>query len=162
MANKAKSEILERFKKQKSKPNHVIDQGVISHAIFPKLNPKEQDSFNDTLKEMYDEGLILTEQRTGAFCIVLTEKGYDTIYPINEKDAIEKIGKSIMNRFLDTNSRVGHIIDNRWLNYGLTEDLNPKEIDLIDKSISNLIKKEFIVASQNGISLAQKGFDNIY
>ena len=111
---------------------------------------------------MQDEGIITIENRSGSECLVLTKAGYDKIYPIDEDDAIEKIGQLILDRFAKTNSKVGHMVNDRWLGFELLEQLNPKEQDLIEIAVNKLIADDYVEFGNKGIVLTQGGFDKIY
>ena len=162
MNERIKQLILDRFIQTKSSPNHVIDDRILYHNIVPKLNPKEQDELEPTINGMQDEGIITIENRSGSECLVLTKAGYDKIYPIDEDDAIEKIGQLILDRFAKTNSKVGHMVNDRWLGFELLEQLNPKEQDLIEIAVNKLIADDYVEFGNKGIVLTQGGFDKIY
>ena len=156
--------ILKQFAETNSKPNHIIQERWINQVLLRKLNPKEQNLLNPAINDLVNEGLITTEDRRG-FCLVLTEKGFDTIYPIDENEVIENIGNTIMQQFANTNSKVNHIIDYRWINFTLSKGLNPKEKDLIENAIEKLVKDGLITTEDRHgfcMVLTQKGFDAIY
>ncbi len=156
--------ILRQFAETNSKPNHIIQERWINQVLFRQLNPKEQELLNPAISDLVNEGLITTEDRRG-FCLVLTEKGFDTIYPIDENKVIEDIGATIMKQFASTNSKVNHIVDFRWINFTLSKGLNPKENALIEKAIEKLVENGLITTEDRHgfcMVLTQKGFDAIY
>ena len=156
--------ILRQFEETNSKPNHVIQERWINQILSRQLNPKEQDLLNPAISDLVNEGLITTEDRRG-FCLVLTEKGFDTIYPIDENKVIEDIGATIMKQFANTNSKVNHTVDFRWINFTLSKGLNPKENALIEKAIEKLVENDLITTEDRHgfcMVLTQKGFDAIY
>jgi hypothetical protein len=76
--------ILDQFRKSNSRANHIVMMNVFRHGVIRKLNPKEQDLFNDAAKGLIDEGYITYEDASsGPECFRLTEKGYDRIYDDN-------------------------------------------------------------------------------
>jgi len=164
--NEISAIIMRRFAETNSKPNHVIDQRWIYHNLLNTLNPKEQELLNPAIDDLVKEKLITIEERAGGQCLVLTEKGYDLIYPIDEQQVIGKIQNVILSEFRKTNSRVNHVIQERWISMSLMPSLNPKEQELVEKSVNELIEKEQIsFENRNGMNclvLQQKGFDLIY
>jgi hypothetical protein len=156
--------IMKQFADTNSKPNHIIQERWITQVLLRQLNPKEQEMLNPAINDLVNDGLITVEDRSGT-CLVLTQKGFDTIYQIDEDKTIEKIGRTILKRFADTNSRVNHIIDFHWINMILPKGLNPKEIALIDAAISKLESDDLITTEDRHgfcMVLTQKGFDTIY
>lgn len=156
--------ILEQFAKTNSKPNHIIQERWINQVLLRQLNPKEQALLNPAISDLVNEGLITTEDRRG-FCLVLTEKGFDTIYPIDENKVIEDIGETIMKQFASTNSKVNYTVDFRWINFTLSKGLNPKENALIENAIERLVANGLITTEDRHgfcMVLTQKGFDAIY
>ena len=76
-----------------------------------------------------------------------------------------EITEKILDRFVQTNSRPNHVIDERWLNHNLMTKLNPKEQELVTSSIEDLVSRGFIVTENTTgfcLVLTQLGFDNIY
>lgn len=158
--------IMNRFKETNSRANHVIDQRWILHGLLNKLNPKEQELLNPAISDLVDSDLISIDERAGGQCLVLTETAFDYIYPINEQQVIEKIQNAILAEFRKTNSRVNHVLQGRWISQTLIPSLNPKEQELVDKAINEIIDKELIsFENRSGMDclvLQQKGFDLIY
>jgi len=156
--------ILRQFAETNSKPNHIIQERWINQVLFRQLNPKEQELLNPAINDLVNEGLITTDDKRG-FCLVLTEKGFDTIYPIDEDKVIEDIGVTIMKQFAKTNSKVNHTVDFRWINFTLSKGLNPKENALIEKAIEKLVENGLVTTEDRHgfcMVLTQKGFDAIY
>ena len=157
---------LANFHRTNSKPNHIIDERWIRHTLMEQLNPKEQTLVNDAINELVEQGLVTTDNRNGAFCVVLTEKGFYHLYPINENEAIEKIGSAILFQFAKLNSKPNHIIDERWFQHNLMKTLNPKEQDLVNSAIDKLVERGVITTDKrNGtfcVVLTEKGFNEIY
>jgi len=71
--------IMDWFAKQHSRPNHTLDFRNLQFTIIDKLNPKEREMLPDAIEALVAEGLITEEDRNGE-CLVLTQKGYDTLY----------------------------------------------------------------------------------
>jgi hypothetical protein len=59
---------------------HCLDERWIVHKLLPSLNPKEQDQMNSTFREMEVDGVIKIENKNGLTVLVLTQKGFDSIY----------------------------------------------------------------------------------
>ncbi|GHT68678.1 hypothetical protein AGMMS50239_34260 [Bacteroidia bacterium] len=158
------NEIMNEFARTNSKPNHIIQERWFNHVLAQKLNPKEQELINPAINDLIDAGLATTDNKVG-FCLVLTEKGFDKIYPIDESKTVEKLCKKILGQFARTNSRVNHTIDSKWINSTLLNGLNPKEVVLVDAAIEKLVADELItIEDRHGwcMVLTQKGFDTIY
>ena len=156
--------IMNQFAETNSKPNHVIQERWINQVLLRQLNPKEQNLINPAINDLVNDGLIITEDRRG-FCIVLTEKGFDSIYPIDVNEVIERIGRTIMQQFSNTNSKVNHVVDYKWINFNLSKGLNPKENALIERAIERLVENGLITTEDRHgfcMVLTQKGFDYIY
>jgi hypothetical protein len=98
--------------------------------------------------------------------MVLTEQGYDAIYPDNSAAAKRRIRESILRRFSSTSSRVGHCIDERWIAQNLIPSLNPREREKIDASVQEMVTDGLITldhrANMKVLVLTQNGFDAIY
>lgn len=159
------STIMNRFRSTKCKPNHTVDQRWLNINLVHKLNPKEQELYELAVADLISDGLVTTDDRLTGPCLVLTEKGFDEIYPIDERVVKDKIRNEILNRFRKQNSRPNHVIDQRWISHNLLSGLNPKELDYVDGVIKNLVDDELITtADRNGfcLVLTQKGFDTIY
>jgi len=71
--------ILKAFERQSSKAGDMIMMNNISHNLLQKLNPVEQDIFNDSINKLINDGLITYEDSHLA-CLRLTEKGYEGLY----------------------------------------------------------------------------------
>jgi hypothetical protein len=158
------SVIMSEFARTNSKPNHIIQERWFTQVLSRRLNPKEQELINPAINDLVNAGLATTDDRHG-FCLVLTEKGFDEIYPIDETKTVEKLCQKILNRFAATNSRVNHTVDYKWINFNLLKELNPKESALVDQAIQKLVEDELItVEDRHGwcMVLTQKGFDTIY
>lgn len=158
--------ILDRFAELNSKVGHIIDERWINHVFLPTLNPKEQAIINDAIQELVRDGLVTTDNRTGAFCLVLTQNGYDRIYQVDNGTSINNIKNLIMQHFEETNSKPSHIIQERWITQTLVPSLNPKERELVNPAIQQLIDNGYITfENKNGMNclvLTQTGYDTLY
>ena len=157
--------IKQAFKVNNSMPNHCLDGRWLTNNIIDKLNPKEIGFVQMAIDSLVQEGFITIEDRRGP-CMVLTNKGYEEIYPINREVVIGKIGAAILHRFAETQSNVGHIVDARWINLVLVKKYNPKEIEYINDAISDLIDKGLVKQKEDTndlcLVLQQEGYDAIY
>lgn len=81
-------------------------------------------------------------------------------------DTINKIQQIILNRFIELKSKPNHVIDQRWITNHLIPQLNPKEIELFDSALGDLIAKDYVSFEERSgfkcIVLRQEGFDKIY
>lgn len=84
--------IFDEFRKTKSRANHIVMMRVFRFSVIPKLNPKEQDLFDDVANELIDNGYI-TYEMSSPECLRLTEKGFDYIYDDTEDAESEGIIK---------------------------------------------------------------------
>lgn len=158
------NEIMNEFARTNSKPNHIIHQRWFTQVLVQKLNPKEQELIDPAIQDLINAGLATSEDRHG-WCLVLTEQGFDKIYPIEETITINEITQKIMSRFAETNSRVNHTVDSKWIDFNLRKELNPKEDALVDTAIEKLVTDGLItVEDRHGwcMVLTQKGFETIY
>jgi hypothetical protein len=71
--------IFDEFRKTKSRANHIVMMQVFRFSLIPKLNPKEQDIFDDVVNALIDNGYLIYE-KSSPECLRLTEKGFDYIY----------------------------------------------------------------------------------
>ena len=73
----------------------------------------------------------------------------------------------ILKEFEKQNSRAGHILMLRNLNFGLLQKLNPKQQEQFEPAINSLIEKGFIIfedgsAGIESLRLTQLGYDSLY
>ncbi|AZA88689.1 hypothetical protein EG349_18885 [Chryseobacterium shandongense] len=158
------NEIMNEFARTNSKPNHVIQQRWFTQVLSRKLNPKERELINPAIQDLINTGLATSEDRHG-WCLVLTEQGFEEIYPIDETRTINEIARKIIKHFSETNSQVNHTVDSKWINFNLRKGLNPKEDALVDTAIQKLVSDGFItIEDRHGwcMVLTQKGFDTLY
>jgi len=158
--------IMGQFAKTNSKPEHILDQRLLNFNLFNKLNPKEQNLIEPAIQELVNNGLIYINNRAGGQCLVLTQKGFDEIYQINEEETISKIKSRIMRRFEEQNSRPSHVIQTKWISLYLLKDLNPKEQDFVNLAINELIENELVLfenrSGMDCLVLTEKGFETLY
>ena len=80
--------------------------------------------------------------------------------------SIKNIANKIMNRFRELNSRVDHVVDQKWIQFNLMPQLNPKEQDSVNDAIELLERNGFIEIAKRAdmvcLVLTQKGFEAIY
>lgn len=156
--------ILDRFRTTNSKPNHVIEQKWLNFNLIDKLNPKQQLQYEPAVADLVSEELITIEDRFGP-CLVLTQKGFDKIYPVDKDFIKNKIKDKVLDGFRRQNSKPNHSLDQRWINHSLLNELNPKEIAFVDDVIKDLVEDELITTADRFgfcLVLTEKGFDKIY
>ena len=157
--------ILNRFAETKSKPEHIIDQSWLNFNLFNKLNPKEQDLVEFAIQELVNNKLIYIDNRAGGQCLVLTEKGFNKIYPIDTEQALTQIKSRIMTRFEEQNSRPDDVIQTKWISMYLMQKLNPKEQELVNEAIKQLIQSELVLfenrSGMDCLVLTEKGYETL-
>jgi len=67
--------ILDEFRKTQSRTGHIVMMRVFRFSVIPKLNPKEQDLFQEAANNLINQG-ILTFENTSPECLRLTQKGF--------------------------------------------------------------------------------------
>ncbi|MDR2478871.1 MAG: hypothetical protein LBD48_06105 [Treponema sp.] len=157
--------IMSRFKEINAKVDHVIDQRWLQFNFMPSLNPKEQDLVKEAIELLISMGFITGEYRVGMYCLVLTQKGFESIYNFDKKEILRKIRNDIMAQFVRNKSRVGHTLEQRWIQLTYMFTLNPVEKDCVNDAIHSL-EADGLITIKNGpmslLILTQKGFEAIY
>lgn len=161
--------IMNGFRVGNSRPGHCLDKRWLQNQIYDKLNPKEQQLVNGAITQLEKDGFIQTHDNKNGlgWCMELTQKGYEDIYPIVVTDVIDEIGNAILTKFAAQKSKIGHIIQTRWINQTLLPKLNPRKRELINQAIDKLIQNKMITVDTEGeiiqaLKLEQAGFDFIY
>ena len=155
--------IMNRFKELNSKVDHDVDQKWIQFRLMPQLNPKEQDSVNTAITLLEQNGLIEIAQRAGILCLVLTQKGFDTIYDNDKEAIIQKVQKAILTQFAHNNSRVGHTLEQKWITLVYMPTLNPVEQKYVQEAVIDLAEQGYICFNKAGmLVLTEKGYNIIY
>ena len=156
--------ILEQFEKQNSKAGHILMMRNLKLGLFQKFNPKQQEEVVNAINSLINKGYITYEDgKSGPECLRLTELGFENLYQ-NSKSTSE-LEKLIMKEFEKQNSKVGHILMMRNLNFGLVQNLNPVEKDLFVQAVNNLINKELITYEKDNLEclkLTEKGYKTLY
>ncbi len=155
---KIKKDILNKFIQLNAGANHTIPPRWFNLHYYPLLNPKEKDVFDEAIKELISEGFVSSVQNT----VMLTEKGADNIYPDIKGTPKEKVKNDILKKFKELNARENHVISGRWLSLIFFPSLKPKEKNVFDEAIDELIKEEIVMPARNTIKLTKKGVDTIY
>jgi hypothetical protein len=73
--------ILDQIRKTNSRAGHIVMMRVFHFSVVPKLNPKEQDLFQEAAKDLIDQG-ILDYEKTSPECLRLTGKGFENLYNV--------------------------------------------------------------------------------
>lgn len=158
--------ILQEFEKQNSKAGQILMMRNLNLGLFQKLNPKQQSEFQTVINKMIENGLITYEDGTsGPECIRLTELGYSNLY--KNSLGVFEIESKILKEFENQNSRAGQIIMFKNLNFRLVAKLNPKEKELFNEAVNNLINKGFVTYEDGStglecLRLTELGFENLY
>jgi RNA recognition motif-containing protein len=158
--------ILQEFEKCNSKANHILMIKNLNFGLLQKLNPKQQDEFQPAVNNLIDKGFIIYEDATsGPECLRLTELGFEQLY--KNSMPVEQIKSSILKQFENQNSRAGHILMIKNLNFGLLQKMNPKEQGLFNPAIEQLIEEELITYEDGSsgvecLRLTDLGFEQLY
>lgn len=157
--------ILTQFKKLNSKPNHTLPMRWVRFEFMAKLTPKEQALVIPAIDSLVHKGLITETTQMGG-CLVLTQKGFDTIFPLDPEAAIRRVKELILDGFNKRQSKVGHSLDQRWISQVLLPQLTPREVDVLDQVAEILVEEKLMTVEDRGSGvlffLTQKGFDAIY
>ena len=156
--------ILSQFEKAKAKPDHILMMKNLRFSIFDKLNPKQQKEAMDAINSLINKKYIIYEDgKNGPECIRLTKLGFENLYlDSKSKSEIESL---IMAEFEKQNSKTGDIVMMRNLNFGLIQNLNPKEIELFEPAVNNLIEKKLITYEKGNLEclrLTEIGYQELY
>jgi len=77
----------------------------------------------------------------------------------------EELQEIILDLFRKTNSKSGHIVMMRVINFQILHKLNPKEQDLLFPAINGLIEQGFLLYEEDSpecLRLTDRGFERIY
>ncbi len=156
--DEVKDKIMSWFKKSNSDVGHVMDERNLLQSIYMKLNPKQKNVLEEAIDELVQNDLIEIKNDK---LLVLTEKGVDLIYlsssPKNE------VKDKIMSWFKKSNSDVGDVMDERNLLQSIYMKLNPKQKNVFDEAIEELVQNEFItIKDEKLLVLTEKGVDSIF
>jgi predicted transcriptional regulator len=157
--------IMGLFNKINAKVDQVVDQRWLELKFLPSLNPKERGLVKNAIELLISQGFITQANRAGMYCLVLTQKGFESIYNFDKNKILQKIRKGIMAQFARNKSHAGHTLEQGWILSTYMPTLNPVEKDCVNNAISSLVKDGFIII-RNGptplLELTPKGFDQIY
>ncbi|WP_445908611.1 hypothetical protein [Yeosuana sp.] len=73
--------ILDQFRKTNSRAGYIVMMRVFHFSVIPKLNPKEQDLFQEAANDLINQG-ILEYEKTSPECLRLTDKGFENLYNV--------------------------------------------------------------------------------
>jgi len=96
--------ILDQFRKTNSRAGHIVTMRVFHFSVIPKLNPKEQDLFQEAANDLINQG-ILEYEKSSPECLRLTDKGFENLYNVvseheeqsSEKNTFETTNNTKMN-----------------------------------------------------------------
>jgi hypothetical protein len=157
--------IMALFVATKSRPNHALDERQLRFNVYNKLNPKELTEVDQAIDSLTAQGFITTDTRMGMFCLILTEQGYDHIYPLNPQEATDRISLSILAVFARQHARPNHALDYKTLRFGIFDKLPPKEHDLAPAAIEQLITQGLVTEEDRYgkcLVLTEKGYNGLY
>lgn len=153
------------FRKMNAKPTHMLDMRQMNASLLSKLNPKEQDLLEPAIAYLIDHQFVELGEWMNQTSLILTQIGYDYLYPLDEAEAIKRIGAAILGLFEKAQARVGHGVPLRTIQFNLVDKLNPKERNLAPAAIQRLMD-EGLVTEQDGnlpsLVLTAEGYDRLY
>lgn len=158
--------VLQQFEKQNSKAGDILMLRSLNFGLLQGLNPKEREQIDPAIDSLIEKGFMTFEDgKSGPECFRLTDLGFENLYR-NSKN-VEQIERKILEEFKKQKSRSGDILLLRNLNFGLLQNLNPKEKEKFEKAVNNLIEKEFMTYEdgKNGLEcfrLTDLGYENLY
>jgi predicted transcriptional regulator len=164
---KIRDAILGEFRETSASAGHcIMADTYILHRLKPSLNPKEENEIPSTISDLASEGLIKMEKRNGLNAFVLTERGFDYIYPTDAASARTKIRQSVKDLFASMRAKVDDCIPSRAFDINIVQSLNPKEKKEIDSALGEMADEDIIrIENRSGlpvIVLTKKGFESIY
>lgn len=139
--------ILLLFKDQNLKTYDIITEKWLKFTIIDKLEPAEKLLINDALLELIEQEFIITKNEYGLH-LILTEKGFNSIYIIDREKTIVFIYRKILENFKQNILNLNYRITETWLRFELVGNLNPKEKELVNLAIDKLVR-DGIVAIDN-------------
>ena len=155
-----KKYVLDLFKKQNSRPGHILFVRDLRYGIMSKQNKEENEIFIEELNKMIREGVLSYERGFGGMdSLRLTRKGYDELYDCRKE---HEIAASFMQMYKKTNLDNKNFLMIQTINIKFIPTLNPKEKELFLEIIKTLINKEFVylnnsTPSEKGYYLSEKG-----
>lgn len=158
--------ILQEFEKANSRANHILMLRNLNFGLLKNMNPKQKEEFEPAANNLIKKGLITYEDATsGPECLRLTELGFESLY--KNSLSVEQIETLILNKFKQQNSKSGHIIMLKNLNFGLMNTFNPKEKELFEPAVNSLIQNGFITYEGTNsptecLRLTDLGYEKLY
>lgn len=150
-----KEQILNHFAQNKLDVGHLLNGKQFYLQRMNNWNPKQQDALDEGLKSLENEGLIELDENNNA---KLTAKGVDHIYP----PVGSFVRDSILTSFKKSNSRAGHILNEKAFYFNNMSSWNPKQIAALDTAINELVSEGLVEIRDDKIFLSPKGEDYIY
>lgn len=150
MITKIKSMIMSQFVANKAGVDHSIDMRWVNQNITPKVGPQHAAKVRQAVDELETEGLINVEDRM-VVTLVLTQKGYNSLYNTSPADARNAIKQTILNQFTKINARAGHAIELKWVAETIMPTLNPAEKEQASPAILALQEEGLIKIEERGI-----------
>lgn len=74
-----RSLILEKYRTENSKPDHILDPRWIQKNITETLNPTEIPNVGAAITELVTLGYVSVDMRGNIPCLRLTQEGFDHI-----------------------------------------------------------------------------------
>lgn len=157
-----KEKIMHEFEKVHCKENEFVLESTFQLALFPQLNPKEQDMFSRAIQELIEDNNIVFDSNGSLLCYKLTTKGFNSLY--KKSKSKEQLKEEVLDLFRKGNYRVGQAIRAQYIDLEWKPKLNPIEVKNLDEAINELIAKNFISFNKEAYALVllQEGFDYIY
>ena len=156
--NKIKKDILAFLRKRSVDLGNLFNEQIFLKKHFIEYNPKEKNVYPEVLEELVNEGIF--EHKNEKY--VITEKGFDHIYPETIDMAVEQVKSDILECFRKTHSEIGHPLNEKIFDHQYRSQYNPKQKKAIGRAINKLIVEGLIEKKNGKIVLTEKGFNVIY
>lgn len=82
--------------------------------------------------------------------------------PSDDTSSKEEIKNDILDKFRSINAKAGDILPPRWLNPVYFTSLNPKQKEVFEEAIQELIDENLIEKTNGNIALTREGVNRIY
>jgi hypothetical protein len=158
--------ILNEFEKANCKPTHILMMRNFNFGLLKNMNPKQKEQFALAVQSLIDKGFVTYEDATsGPECLRLTELGFENLY--SNSLSVEQIETLVLKEFEQQNSKSGHILTMKNLNFGLLSTFNPKEKELFAPAVNNIIEQGFITYERENspmecLRLTDLGYEKLY
>lgn len=145
-----------------AKPKHMLDMRQMNASLH---NPRERDLLEPAITHLLDHQLVEQGEWMNQTSLVLTQAGYDYIYPLDDEVTVARIGASILHLFEKAQARENHGLPLRTINFNLLDKLNPKERSLAPAAVQRLVDKGLVTQGEGSLPslvLTAAGYNQLY